>query len=160
MKALLFSAIREHKLVDMPLPAIGRPDEVLLKVKSVGVCGSDLHGYTGGSGRRIPPMIMGHEATGEVVAVGEGVADLPIGARAAIQPVLFCGECAQCRAGHSNVCERRRVMGVNAPGAFAEYVVWPRRNLFELPESLSFEYGALTEPLAVAVHAVALARTG
>ncbi len=157
MKALMFTAIREQKLVDVPIPTLQRPDDVLLKVRSVGVCGSDLHGYTGESGRRTPPLIMGHEVTAEVIAVGEGVQDLPVGTRVAIQPVQFCGKCAQCVAGRRSLCENRSLMGMNAPGAYAEYVVWPAANLYPLPEGLSYEDGALTEPLSIAVHAVGLA---
>lgn len=157
MKALMFTAIKEQRLLDVPTPEIDRPDGVLLKVKSVGVCGSDLHGYTGQSGRRIPPLIMGHEVTAEVVEVGAAVKDLPPGSRVAIQPVEFCGVCPQCLAGRRNVCEKRRVMGMSAPGAYAEYVTWPASNLFLLPDTLSYEDGAMAEPLSVAVHAVSLA---
>lgn len=157
MQALMFTAIKEHKLVEVPIPSLERPDGVLLKVKAVGVCGSDLHGYTGHSGRRIPPLIMGHEVTAEVVAVGEVVDSLPLGSRVAIQPVEFCGRCSQCLAGRRNVCQNRRVMGMSAPGAYAEYVAWPAANLFRLPDTLSYEAGALAEPLAIAVHAVGLA---
>jgi L-iditol 2-dehydrogenase len=157
MQALMFTAIKEQKLVEVPIPTIDRPDGVLLKVKSVGVCGSDLHGYTGHSGRRIPPLIMGHEVTAEVIGVGKGVEDLPMGSRVAIQPVEFCGVCPQCLAGRRNICENRRVMGMSAPGAYAEYVTWPATNLFRLPDSLSYENGALAEPLSIAVHAVGLA---
>jgi L-iditol 2-dehydrogenase len=157
MQALMFTAIKENKLLDVPTPVIDRPDGVLLKVKSVGVCGSDLHGYTGHTGRRTPPLIMGHEVTGEVMATGDAVEDLPIGSRVAVQPVEFCGVCSQCLAGRRNVCENRRLMGMNMPGAYAEYVTWPASNLFHLPDSLSFENGALAEPLSIAVHAVSLA---
>jgi L-iditol 2-dehydrogenase len=157
MQALMFTAIKENKLLDVPAPVIDRPDGVLLKVKSVGVCGSDLHGYTGHTGRRTPPLIMGHEVTGEVMGVGEAVENLPIGSRVAVQPVEFCGVCSQCLAGRRNVCENRRLMGMNMPGAYAEYVTWPASNLFRLPDSLSFENGALAEPLSIAVHAVSLA---
>ncbi|HXV43028.1 MAG TPA: galactitol-1-phosphate 5-dehydrogenase [Anaerolineae bacterium] len=157
MQALMFTAIKEQKLVDVPIPSIDRPDGVLLKVKSVGVCGSDLHGYTGQSGRRVPPLIMGHEVTGEVIAVGEAVENLSLGSRVAVQPVEFCGVCPQCLAGRRSICENRRLMGMNAPGAYAEYVTWPATNLFQLPDSLSYEDGALAEPLSVAVHAVGLA---
>ncbi|MBE7473235.1 MAG: galactitol-1-phosphate 5-dehydrogenase [Anaerolineae bacterium] len=157
MKALVFTAIKEQQLLDVPTPAIDRPDGVLLKVKSVGVCGSDLHGYTGQSGRRVPPLIMGHEVTAEVVEVGATVKGLPLGSRVAIQPVEFCGVCPQCLAGRRNVCEKRRLMGMNVPGAYAEYVTWPASNLFQLPDILSYEDGALAEPLSVAVHAVSLA---
>jgi 2-desacetyl-2-hydroxyethyl bacteriochlorophyllide A dehydrogenase len=157
MQALMFTAIKEQKLVELPIPQIDRPDGVLLKVKSVGVCGSDLHGYTGQSGRRVPPLVMGHEVTAEVVEVGKVVTDLPLGSRVAIQPVEFCGQCAQCLAGNRSLCERRRLMGMHAPGAYAEYVMWPASNLFRLPDSLSYENGALAEPLSIAVHAVGLA---
>jgi L-iditol 2-dehydrogenase len=153
----MFTAIKEQKVVELPVPAIDRPDGVVLKVKSVGVCGSDLHGYTGQSGRRTPPLIMGHEVTAEVVAIGDGVENLPIGSRVAVQPVEFCNQCSQCLAGRRNVCENRRLMGMNMPGAYAEYVTWPATNLYPLPDSLSYENGALAEPLSIAVHAVGLA---
>lgn len=156
MQALLFTAIRKLELVEVPAPTLQSPQDVLLKVKAVGVCGSDLHGYTGQSGRRTPPLIMGHEVTAEVQAVGAGVTDLPVGARVAVQPVEFCGTCPQCVAGYRSLCEKRRLMGMNAPGAYAEYVVWPAANLYRLPDALSDEHGALAEPLAIAVHAVGL----
>lgn len=157
MKALLLTAIKKLKLVDVPIPTIEHPDEVLIQVKSVGVCGSDLHGYSGHTGRRIPPLIMGHEVTGEVVAGGNGVKDLPTGSRVATQTVAACGQCPQCRAGRRSICEHRRIMGMNAPGAYAEYVKWPARSVIRLPEGLSYEAGALAEPLSIAVHAVGLA---
>lgn len=157
MQALMFTAIKEQQLVDVPIPAIERPDDVLLKVKSVGVCGSDLHGYTGQSGRRKPPLIMGHEVTAEVVATGDAVDNLPLGSRVAIQPVSFCGRCAQCLAGRRSICENRKLMGMNAPGAYAPYVTWMASNLYPLPDRLSYEDGAMTEPLSIAVHAVSLA---
>jgi L-iditol 2-dehydrogenase len=157
MQALMFTAIREQKLVEVPIPGIERPDDVLLKVRSVGVCGSDLHGYTGESGRRTPPLIMGHEVTAEVVAAGPAVQDLPAGTRVAIQPVEFCGTCPQCVAGRRSLCENRSLMGMNAPGAYAGYVVWRAANLYRLPDNLSYEAGALAEPLSIAVHAVGLA---
>ncbi|MEW5956956.1 MAG: galactitol-1-phosphate 5-dehydrogenase [Chloroflexota bacterium] len=157
MQALMLTAIKEQKLVDVPEPAIKRPDEVLVKVKSVGICGSDLHGYAGHTGRRVPPLIMGHEAAGEVVATGAAVTNLPPGIRVAVLPLEFCGSCAQCLAGRRNICENRRVMGMHAPGAYAEYVTWPAANLFRLPDRLAYEHAALAEPLAVAVHAVGLA---
>jgi L-iditol 2-dehydrogenase len=157
MQALMLTAIRELDVVNVPVPRIERPEDALIRVRAAGVCGSDLHGYTGASGRRQPPLIMGHEVTGEVVATGEAVQGLPIGTRVAVQPVNYCGHCAQCRAGQRNLCENRRLMGMNAPGAYAPYVIWPARNLFPLPDALSYERGALAEPLAVAIHAVSLA---
>ncbi len=141
MKALLMKAFHEHVLVEMPVPWIELPDDVLIEIKAAGVCGSDLHGYTGQSGRRTPPLVMGHEATGRVVETGEGVHDLPAGTRVAIHPIVDAGGV-------------RRLMGKDAPGAFAEYVVWPARNLVRLPDTVTFDEGALVEPLAVAVRAV------
>lgn len=157
MQALLMTAVNELRLVEQPIPTIDRPDGVLLKVKAAGVCGSDLHGYAGHTGRRTPPLVMGHEATAAVVAVGPAVTGLPVGTRVALQPLEFCGRCPQCLAGRRNVCKQRRVLGMHAPGAYAEYVTWPAANLFPLPDHLSAENGALAEPLAVTVHAVSLA---
>lgn len=157
MQVLLFTDIEELQLVETSVPSLERPDDVLVRVRSVGVCGSDLHGYTGHSGRRTPPLIMGHEVTGDVVDVGPAVDSLSVGSRVAIQPVEFCGHCAQCLAGRRSICENRRVMGMTAPGAYAEYVTWPASNLFVLPDNLSYEAGALAEPLSIAVHAVGLA---
>jgi L-iditol 2-dehydrogenase len=157
MEALMMTAIKKLELVEVPIPAVERPDDVLIKVKSVGVCGSDLHGYTGHTGRRKPPLIMGHEATGEVVAIGEAVADLPIGSRVAMQTIAFCGKCPQCMAGRHSICENRRIMGMTHPGAYAEYILWSAPTINKLPETLSYEDGALAEPLSVAVHAVGLA---
>ncbi|UCH27736.1 MAG: zinc-binding dehydrogenase [Trueperaceae bacterium] len=137
----MMTEIGRQRLVEVPVPAIERDDDVLLRVRAAGVCGSDLHGYIGASGRRTPPLVMGHEATAEVVTTGRAVADLTPGTRVAIHPleVLDTG---------------RRLMGMDVQGAFADYVVWPAGRLFPLPDTLSFEAGALTEPLAVTVHAV------
>jgi L-iditol 2-dehydrogenase len=154
MQALMMTAIKKQELVEVPVPAIQRPDDVLIKVKSVGVCGSDLHGYTGHTGRRIPPLIMGHEVAGDVVAIGGEVEDLPVGTRVAPQTVAFCGKCSQCLAGNRAICENRRILGMNAPGAYAEYMLWPAASISKLPDTLSYENGALAEPLSIAVHAV------
>lgn len=144
MKALVLTDFNQLELLDVPRPSIDKPDDVLLSVKSVGICGSDLHGYTGFSGRRIPPIIMGHEATAEVVASGADV-DLPIGTRVALHPLDDSGP-------------TRRGLGMNVPGAYAEYVVWPARNLHPLPAAISYETGTLAEPVAVCVHAVNIAQ--
>jgi L-iditol 2-dehydrogenase len=157
MRALLLDAERHLVRIDMPIPVPERPTDVLVRVRAVGVCGSDLHGYLGHTGRRIPPLVMGHEATGEVVEVGSGARRLRPGARVATNTVAACGRCRPCLAGERSVCEHRRILGMNAPGAYAEYVVWPEESLLELPEGLSYEAGALAEPLAVALHAVNMA---
>lgn len=145
MRALVMTDHHELRLMDLPDPEITRPDEALIRVEAAGVCGSDLHGYTGASGRRRPPLIMGHEAAGVVLATGEGVTDLAPGTRVAIYPIV--GEGAE-----------RRLMGMDAPGAYATRVVWPAGALHPLPDAVSFEAGSLAEPLGVALHAVASAR--
>jgi L-iditol 2-dehydrogenase len=155
MKALMFTDIKQLQLQDIPRPEIEAPDDVIVKVKSVGICGSDLHGYTGQSGRRTPPLIMGHEFTGDVEAVGSANGVTP-GQRVAIQPLVVCYHCDQCLAGQQNLCEKRSLIGMHRPGAYAEYVRVPASNLYTIPEQLPYEVGAMAEPLSVAVHAVSL----
>jgi L-iditol 2-dehydrogenase len=147
MQALMLQSFYDHVLVELPIPRIELPGDALIELAAAGVCGSDLHGYTGQSGRRTPPLVMGHEATGRVVETGAGVSDLPPGTRVAIHPIDDAGGV-------------RRLMGKDAPGAFAEYVVWPARNLVRLPDAVTFEQGAFVEPLAVAVRAVHRAALG
>jgi L-iditol 2-dehydrogenase len=150
MKALVFHGPRQLRWQDWPdpLPAAG---QAVVAVRAVGICGSDLHGYTGESGRRIPPMVMGHEFTGEVVDGRGGAAGG--GRRVIVRPFLHCGTCAACTAGRENLCARRVYLGANADGAMATHVAVPLANLLPLADDVSFAHGALTEPLAVAVHA-------
>lgn len=136
MRALLLDAERHLVGIDTPIPAPDGPTDVLVRVRAVGICGSDLHGYLGVSGRRIPPIVMGHEATGEVVEVASGARRLRPGARVATNTIAACGRCRPCLAGERSVCENRRILGMNAPGAYAEYVVWPEQSLPELPDGL------------------------
>ena len=141
-----------------PIPA---PDEVLVRVKACGICGSDVHGYDGSSGRRIPPIVMGHEAAGVVAATGSDVSGIREGDRVTFDSTIYCGSCEYCRRGEVNLCDRRQVLGVSTPeyrraGAFAEYVLVPRRIMHRLPDNISFAEAAMVEPLAVAVHAVSL----
>jgi L-iditol 2-dehydrogenase len=160
MKALLLSEYSRLQVVNVPMPRPG-PDDVLVKVEACGICGSDVHGYDGSSGRRIPPLVMGHEAAGVVAAPGSKVKDLKEGQPVTFDSTVYCGECAFCRMGESNLCQNRQVVGVATPdfkrdGAFAEYIVVPRRIVHPLPEKLSLTEAAMVEPLSVAVHAVAL----
>ncbi len=160
MKALTLTATNEFTYADTPDPEIG-PNDVLIGVKACGICGSDIHGMDGSSGRRIPPIIMGHEASGEIVKVGENVKDWKVGGRAAFDSMIFCGECAACQAGQTNLCPERRVIGVSCEdyrrhGAFAEFVRIPQHILVPMPEGLSFEEAAFGEPVGVALHAVGL----
>jgi len=142
----------------MPLPAVG-PGEVLVRVAACGICGSDVHGYDGSSGRRIPPIVMGHEAAGTVAAVGAGVRDYEEGDRVTFDSTVYCGECEFCARGEVNLCNNRQVVGVSCGdyrrhGAFAEYVVVPKRILYHLPDNFDFAEAAMLEAVSVALHAV------
>lgn len=161
MKALLLTAPGQLEYTDVPTPRPGG-DEVRVAVKACGICGSDIHGMDGSSGRRIPPLIMGHEAAGVIDEVGTGVSGWAIGDRVTFDSTIYCGECAYCRLGKVNLCDQRRVLGVSCSdyrqhGAFAEYLVVPSRILYRIPDAVSFTDAALVEPLAVAAHAVARA---
>src|SRR5512138_2600865 len=124
MKALLLTAPSRLEFTDVPAPTPA-DDEVLLRIRACGICGSDIHGWDGSTGRRRPPLIMGHEASGEIVAVGARVTDRHAGDRVTFDSTISCGHCHYCQAGQVNLCENRRVVGV-APaeyrqhGAFAE----------------------------------------
>jgi L-iditol 2-dehydrogenase len=158
MKALLLSENRKLELVEMPQPKCSAHD-LLIRVKACGICGSDVHGYDGSSGRRIPPLVMGHEASGIVEQIGEAVNCFKVGDRVTFDSTIYCGVCAFCRAGKVNLCDNRRVMGVSCAdyrqhGAFAEFVVVPAHIAYHLPATLSFEHAAMVEAVSVAVHAV------
>ena len=158
MKALLLTAPSRLELTDFPDPIPG-DDEVLLRIRACGICGSDIHGWDGSSGRRRPPLIMGHEASGEIISVGPRVERWRPGDRVTFDSTIYCGQCAYCKSGDVNLCENRRVVGV-APaeyrqhGAFAEQLCLPARILYALPDTLSFEHAAMIEPVSIAVHAV------
>ena len=158
MKALLLTAPSQLALVDVPAPQPAE-GEVLLRIRACGICGSDIHGWDGSTGRRRPPLIMGHEAAGEIAALGPGVAGWRVGERVTFDSTISCGQCACCRDGQVNLCENRRVLGVapaeyNQPGAFAEYLALPARLLYRLADGLSFEQAAMVEPVSIALHAV------
>lgn len=158
MKSLLLSEYSHLELADMPQPEPG-PGEVLIRVAACGICGSDVHGYDGASGRRIPPIVMGHEAAGIVTATGSGTSRFKPGDRVTFDSTVYCGECAFCRAGQVNLCDNRQVIGVSCSdyrrnGAFAEYIAVPERILYSLPNSMSFPEAAMLEAVSVALHAV------
>jgi L-iditol 2-dehydrogenase len=160
VKALLLRKYLELELTDFPKPDAG-PGQVLVRVKACGICGSDVHGFDGSSGRRIPPIVMGHEAAGVVAAVGANVTGISEGDRVTFDSTVSCGDCYFCRRGAINLCDNRQVLGVSCGdyrrhGAFAEFVVVPRHIVYKLPDSLSFERAAIIEAVSVAVHAVGL----
>lgn len=162
MKALLLSSYRNLELADLPAPTPA-PDEVLIRVAACGICGSDVHGYDGSSGRRIPPIVMGHEAAGTIASVGSGVRNFAPGDRVTFDSTVYCGECPNCRRGNVNLCDRRQVLGVSCgdyrrAGAFAEFVAVPARILYRLPDNFPFAEAAMLEAVAVAIHGVNLAQ--
>jgi len=162
MKALVLNRYSQLDYQEFPAPVPGE-GEVLVRVRACGVCGSDIHGWDGSTGRRQPPLIMGHEAAGEIAALGPRVERWRPGDRVTFDSTIYCGACAYCRSGQVNLCENRRVIGV-APGeyrqhgAFAEFVTLPARLLHPLPGTLGFEHAAMVEPVSIAVHAVQRAK--
>jgi len=158
MKALVLVEYHQFAYQEVALPEIGT-GEVLIAVKACGICGSDVHGMDGSSGRRQPPIIMGHEAAGIIDKVDAKVTGWEIGERVTFDSTIYCGRCHFCRRGKINLCDDRRVLGVSCDdyrqhGAFAEYVAVPQHILYRLPEKITFEQAAMVEPLSVAVHAL------
>jgi L-iditol 2-dehydrogenase len=158
-RALVFEGPWQMPLHERPSRPPER-SEVLVAVRAAGICGSDVHGYVGATGRRRVGVVMGHEAAGEVRAVGNDVASVKPGDRVALRSILPCGECPSCGRGQGNVCENRRGLGMHLDGAYADEVVLPESMVMPLPDSLSFEQGAMIEPLGVALHAVNLTPFG
>jgi len=158
MKALVLEEYNKFVLKEVEKPQI-QPDEVLVRIQACSICGSDVHGMDGSTGRRIPPVIMGHEAAGIIEQVGEKVKGWNAGDRVTFDSTLYCGECEFCKRGEVNLCDNRRVFGVSCGeyrfnGAFAEYAAVNQRILYKLPEEVSFLQAAMIEPLSIAVHAV------
>jgi L-iditol 2-dehydrogenase len=164
MKALILSEYKKLDLVDLPKPQPAE-DDLLIRVRACGICGSDVHGYDGSTGRRLPPIVMGHEAAGVVESAGAAVTEFRPGDRVTFDSTVFCGQCFYCRRGLVNLCDHREVIGVSTPdfrrmGAFAEYVTVPARIAYALPEQMPFAHAALIEAVSVAVHAVSLTPIG
>jgi L-iditol 2-dehydrogenase len=155
MRALVFEGAWAMPLRERPDPKPSE-GEVVVAVRASGICGSDVHGYAGLTGRRTPGVVMGHEAAGVVQAVGAGVTGVKDGDRVALRSILPCFRCDQCRAGRTNVCANRRGLGMHIDGAYADRVALPATAVLPLPDGLSFEEAAMIEPLAVAMHAVNL----
>jgi len=157
LKALIYTKPYCFEYSDFPDPVVG-DDEVLIRVKACGICGSDVQGFTGKTGRRIPPLIMGHEAAGIVEDVGKNVGNFKKGDRVCFDSTVYCNKCQPCRKGFYNRCEKRQVLGVSTPqfrrhGAFAEYVAVPWWIVSKIPENMSFIQAALLEPASIGTHA-------
>jgi L-iditol 2-dehydrogenase len=160
MKALVLEEYNKLIYKDVPEPQVG-PDDVLVQVKASGICGSDVHGMDGSTGRRVPPLIMGHEAAGVITEVGSNVKKYQPGQRVTFDSTVYCGTCFFCRRGDINLCDYRRVLGVSCNeyrqhGTFAEYVAVPQHIIYPLPKKINFEQSAMVEPCSVAFHAVAI----
>lgn len=140
---------------DMPEPQITASDEVKIQVRVTGICGSEVHAYHGRHAWRVPPVVSGHEFSGIVCEVGQGVTRFRVGDRVTAEPQYGCGKCALCNSGHYNLCRDKKILGATYwSGSFGEYVVLPERCVISLGENMSFDDGALIEPIAVGMHAV------
>jgi 2-desacetyl-2-hydroxyethyl bacteriochlorophyllide A dehydrogenase len=160
MKALVLEAYNKFDFKDVANPVIN-DDEVLVEVKAVGICGSDVHGMDGSTGRRIPPIIMGHEASGQIISTGKDVDGWKSGDRVTFDSTIYKLDDWFTLNGHYNLSDNRMVLGVSCTefkrdGAFAQYVAIPQHILHRIPENVTFEQAALVEPVAVALHAVNL----
>src|SRR5215510_12079488 len=147
MKALVYTAPHKVEKQSYPDPS-PRSDEVVVRVRAAGVCGSDLLGFLGKSKKRVPPLILGHEIGGEVASFGSAVTDLKVGQRVAIMPLITCGACVPCRRGRNSICEKRVLLGMNVAGGFAEYTVAPRACIYAVPEKMDFLSASMVECLA------------
>jgi 2-desacetyl-2-hydroxyethyl bacteriochlorophyllide A dehydrogenase len=157
MKALVYYGPRDLRYVEVETPQ-PKKGEVLVKVRSVSICGSDLSGYKGGSAMRVAPLIMGHEFSGEIFQLGEGVKGMKVGDRVGVVTNLFCGKCQDCLDGLDNVCNHRFIIGTTMKagsynGAMADYVVAPAEKIMPLPDKVSFDECALVEPLSISLRA-------
>jgi threonine dehydrogenase-like Zn-dependent dehydrogenase len=159
MKAIVWNGPEEMAVEEVPEPAV-EPGTVVVRPEAVGICGSEIEGYLGRMGNRTPPLVMGHEFAGTVTEVGEGVDEDLIGREVAVNPLSSDGTCRLCRAGYTNLCPNRRLVGIHSPGGFAEYALAPAQNVYPLPEGVEARAGALAEPLANGVHAVRLGLAG
>jgi L-iditol 2-dehydrogenase len=155
MQAAIFYGIRDLKIQDVKLRKL-ISHEVLLKVHACGICGTDVHIYEGaeGSAAVFPPVILGHEFSGEVCEVGDDVKNIKIGERVCIDPNIYCGKCYYCRNGQVHFCHQLTAIGVTIDGAFAEYCIVPENQVYRLPENVSYEEGALSEPIACCLHGI------
>jgi L-iditol 2-dehydrogenase len=157
LKALIYTKPYCLEYSDFPDPVVGDND-VLIRVKACGICGSDVQGFTGKTGRRIPPLIMGHEAAGIVENIGKNIKDFERGDRVCFDSTVYCNRCEPCQKGYYNRCENRQVLGVSTPdfkrhGAFAEYVAVPWWIASKIPDHLSFTHASLLEPTSIGMHA-------
>lgn len=149
MKALVYTDTLEVQYRDEPDPP-SDSSEALIQLEAVGICGSDMHAYHGHDPRRVPPLILGHEAVGKVMSGTHQ------GKRVVLNPLITCGVCAHCLGGRANLCANRELIGMRRPGAFADYINIPEENLLDIPQDMDSVTAALTEPVATSLHAIYL----
>src|ERR1035437_6100019 len=161
MPATMQAVVKAHaapgiELREVPVPAPG-PGQVLVRVRATRVCGTDLHIFEWNpwaQGRIHPPLIPGHEFAGVVAGVGSGVTTVKEGDKVSAEMHVACGKCMQCRIGEAHICQHVRILGVDADGAFASYVLIPETNIWKLPASVPHDWASLLDPLGNAVHTV------
>ena len=153
MKALVYTQPNEMQILDRPYPSL-EANEVVLKIESVGICGSDMHAFHGHDPRRKPGLVLGHEFAGTVEETSSSL--FSKGQKVTGNPLITCGHCEYCLQGRNNLCANRTMVGMTRPGAFAEYMSIPASSLIAIPSGLSVDAAALTEPAATAVHAINL----
>ena len=159
MKAMMLTGIRRMEMKEVPAPAVLNDLDVRIKMKTLGVCGSDIHYYVSGKiGSQVVeyPFTVGHEGAGEVVEVGRKVKHVKPGDRIAIEPAMPCWECDQCRSGRPHTCRKLRFLGCpgQAEGSLSEYIVMPETSCFKIPDHMSYDEAAISEPLAIGLYAV------
>ncbi len=159
MQAMMLTGIREMEMKEVPIPMILKDDDVLVRMKRVGVCGSDIHYYVSGRiGSQVVhyPFTVGHEGAGQVEAVGKGVTRVKPGDRVAIDPAMPCWECDQCLAGRPHTCRNLRFLGCpgQAEGSLSEYIVMPETSCYRIPDSMTYDQAAISEPLSIGLYAV------
>ncbi|ACZ42912.1 Alcohol dehydrogenase GroES domain protein [Thermobaculum terrenum ATCC BAA-798] len=152
MQAVIMDAPRQARVGQWEARQPGE-GEVLVRVRSVGVCAGDMYFYLGKNPYAVYPQVCGHEISGVVESLGEGVRGLSAGDHVVVEPFIGCGRCYACRIGKRNCCRRLQIIGIHRPGGFAEYVLAPAQNVHKIPESLPFERASLSEPIAIAVQA-------
>ncbi len=141
----------EIREVEKPAP---QESEVLVEIKRIGICGSDIHAYYGKHPYISCPIVQGHEFSGRVAELGKGVTEFTVGDRVTVMPQLTCGRCYQCQHGDYHICDSLKVIGCQSNGAAQEFLAVPQELVVKLPDSIDYDYGAMVEPLAVGVHAV------
>ncbi len=159
MKGIVWHGPEQMSVEEVPEPAV-EAGSVIVRPTAAGICGSEIEGYLGRMGNRTPPLVMGHEFAGTVTEVGEGADEDLLGRLVAVNPLSSDGTCRLCRAGLTNLCPNRKLVGIHSPGGFAEYTLAPAANAYPLPEGVEARTGALAEPLANGVHAARLGLAG